>query len=95
MEIPYWHTLYLRARVHLGTWLTFATHSVDGVERHVSYHRGTGEWEEFTIPLDVDSIRWVYISLREPSPDPDTPDYAVDIEPLVLLLDDAVGGCEP
>jgi hypothetical protein len=94
LEIPYWHTLCLRAKVYPGTFLTFSTHSVDGVERHVDYHRGTGEWEEFTIPLDVDSIKWIYVSLREPSPDPDTPDYAIDIEPLTFLLDDAVGECE-
>lgn len=95
LEIRYWHTLHLRARVHPGTFLTFATHSIEGVERHVSYHRGTGEWKVFTIPLDVDSIRFIYIALREPSSDPDTPHYAIDIEPLTLLLDDAAGKCEP
>ncbi len=95
LEIPYWHTLYLRARVHPGTFLTIETHSTDGVERYINYHRGTGEWEEFIIPLNIDNIRWIYISLREPSPDSDTPDYAVDIEPLTLLLDDVAGECEP
>ena len=94
LEIPYWHTLYLRARVHPGTFLTLTTHSVEGVERYVSYHRGTGKWEEFTIPLNIDNIRWIYVSLREPSPDSDTPDYAVDMEPLTLMLDSAIGECE-
>ncbi len=95
LQIPYWHTLCLRARVHPGTFLTVETHSAAGVERHINYHRGTGEWEEFTIPLAIDSVKWIYVSLREPSPDPDTPAYAVDIEPLTLLLDDVAGECKP
>jgi hypothetical protein len=94
MPLAYWHTLELRARVHRGAFLKFVTHSADGTRTHLNYHRGTGQWETFTIPLQVDDIRFIYISLTEPSADPTVPEYGVDIEPLRLLLDESAGTCE-
>lgn len=100
LHIPYWHTLRLRVRVPHGAFLTFYTHSTAGVERHLNYHRGTGEWEEFTIPLNVDELKYIYISISEASPESELSsessalDYTVDIEPLTFLLDKTAGVCE-
>jgi hypothetical protein len=94
LQLSYWHTLQLRARVHPGTYLTFETHSDTGVERHLNYYGGTGRWETFSIPLNVDKLRYIYISISEPSPDSLVLDYAVDIEPLTFLLDEAAGVCQ-
>lgn len=94
LDIPYWHKLRVKARIYRGTFLTVETHSAAGVERYVNYFKGSSEWEEFIIPLNVDEIKWIYISVSEPSADSSTPDYVVDIEPLMFLLDEADGGCE-
>jgi len=95
LAVPYWHTLQMRVRIHEGTFLTMETNSRAGSKRHLHYHQGSGQWETFTIPLEDDELRFVYISLSEPSANPTVPDYGVDIEPLTLLLDQAAGGCEP
>jgi hypothetical protein len=42
----YWHALHLRVNVHEGTFFTFETHSAGGIERHINYFRGDGEWKE-------------------------------------------------
>jgi hypothetical protein len=95
LQIPYWHTLQLRARVHPGAFLTFETHSTAGVQRYIHYHQGSGEWEEFIIALNAETLRYMYISLTEPSQDSSVMDYTVDIEPLTLVLGDVAGKCEP
>jgi len=95
LAVPYWHTLQVRARVHKGAFLTIETVSPNGRKRHLNYHQGSGQWETFSIPFDDDMLRFIYISLREPSAKPTVPDHAVDLEPLVLLLDENAGGCEP
>ncbi len=91
LDISYWHTLHVEARVHRGTYLTIETHSRTGVMRHVSYFPGNGEWKQFTIPLMVDEIKWIYIMLNEPSADSLTSVYKVEIKPLTLSLDEFIG----
>ena len=94
LAIPYWHRLRMRVRIHQGTFLTSATNSRTGRKRHLNYHQGSGQWETFTIPLDDDELRFISISLTEPSASPTVPDHAVDIEPLMLLLDEDIGACD-
>jgi len=94
LEVPYWHPLRMRVRIHEGTFLTIETNSRAGSKRHLNYHQGSGQWETFTIPLDDDELRFIYILLKDPSAEPTVPDYAVDIEPLMLLLDEDIGACD-
>ena len=87
LDVPYWYTILIHTRVHAGTFLTFEVHSDTGVQRYVNYHRGQGVWEDFTIPLATDSIRWIYISLSDSSSDSSTSSFGVDMSPIVIAVD--------
>jgi hypothetical protein len=94
LQLPYWHTLRLKAKIHSGTWLTVESHSKSGLKRHLNYYQGTGDWEELDFPLASDDLDYLYISISEPSADSTTSDYTVDLAPLTVILDKSVGTCQ-
>jgi hypothetical protein len=94
LQLPYWHTLRLKARIHSGTWLTVESHSKSGLKRHLNYYQGTGDWEELDFPLTSDDLDYIYISISEPSADSTTFNYTVDFAPMTVILDKSVGTCQ-
>jgi hypothetical protein len=95
LELPYWHTVRLVAKIHPGSTLILETVTENGSTRHVSYYGGTGDWEEFLLPLDGNQLRFLYILLSERSAQVTTPEHKVEIQPVVLLIDEGGEECNP
>jgi hypothetical protein len=84
-DIPYHHTLILRAKAEIGTILILETSIDDQLVRHL-IHRGTGKWENFTVPVEGDHVKYIYVHVRE---DRDAPvrSCAGEIDSISFLLD--------
>ena len=63
-DIPYHHTLVLKAKSEIGTTLNFETVIDRQLVRHLT-HKGTGKWEDFTIPVEGDHVKYIYVIVRE------------------------------
>ncbi len=63
-DIPYHHTLVLKAKSEIGTTLIFETVIDRQLVRHLT-HKGTGKWEDFTIPVEGDHVKYIYVIVRE------------------------------
>lgn len=84
-DIPYHHTLILRAKAEIGTILILET-AIDGqLIRHLT-HNGTGKWENFTIPVEGDHVKFIYVHVREDRNSP-VRSCAGEIDSISFLLD--------
>ena len=85
-DIPYHHTLILRAKPEAGTILIFAS-VMDGKSvRHLT-HKGDGEWQEFVFPAEGNHVSHLYITVREDLNSPVITCQA-EIDTISFLLDD-------
>lgn len=91
--LTYWHTLYLKAKVGKGSFLTVDLGYDTEVERVISYYEGQNTWQKFIIPIKSNEVRAIYISLGEPAISAVSPSYVVEIEALQFSLDQSVGTC--
>jgi hypothetical protein len=85
-NIPYHHTLVLRAKAEIGTTLILAM-VIDGQLNRYIVHEGTEIWEDFTVPLDGDHVNYIYVSIRENSLSSKKSCMA-EIDSLTFLLDE-------
>ena len=84
-DIPYHHTAVLKVRSEIGTTLNLET-VIDGqLVRHVT-HDGTGKWETFSVPLEGDSVKYIYVIVREDA-ESSARSCLVEIETISFLLD--------
>jgi len=84
-DIPYHHTLVLKTKIETGTVLNLET-VIDGqLVRHLT-HSGTGEWKNFTIPLQGDHLRYIYMIVREDG-ESSIKSCTAEIQSISFLLD--------
>lgn len=87
-DIPYHHTLVLRAKVNSGTSLIFET-VIDGeLIRHLT-HNGTGSWQDFTIPVEGDLVDYIYLIIREDTTAIEK-SCQIEIDSITFLLDETI-----
>jgi hypothetical protein len=84
-DIPYHHTLVLKAKTKIGTTLNLETVIDRQLVRHVT-HDGTGKWETFSVPLEGDSVKYIYVIVREDA-ESSARSCLVEIETISFLLD--------
>jgi hypothetical protein len=83
--IPYHHTMVVKAKTDIGTVLNLET-VIDGqLVRHLT-HSGTGEWENFTIPLQGNHLRYIYMIVRE-NGESSVKSCTTEIQSISFLLD--------
>jgi hypothetical protein len=93
IPIHYWHTLQVRARVQEGTFFTLSVATAAGDTRYLDYFTGNGQWQDFTFPINDDQVRYIYLSLGEPTAEAAAPAYQIELEPLKFILDEGVNNC--
>ena len=92
-DIPYHHTLVLKAKSEIGTTLNLET-VIDGqLVRHLT-NRGTGKWEDFTIPVEGDRVRYIYLIVREDR-ESSSKSCLTEIDAISFLLDSWVENDSP
>jgi hypothetical protein len=79
-------TLLFRVRIYQGTYFTVDV-TVDGKllsPRPINYHKGTGEWEELSIPIGG-TLNSISISIGEPTPIETQKEYRAEIDWIKLV----------
>ena len=84
-DIPYHHTLVLKAKAEIGTTVNLETVIDDQLVRHSTFD-GTGKWEDFTIPVEGDHVKYIYLIVREDQ-DSSNKSCKVELDSISFLLD--------
>ena len=85
-DIPYHHTMVIRAKAEIGTFLILAT-VIDGqLVRHL-VEPGTGKWEDYIVSVEGDHVKYIYVQIREDVKALEQSCLA-EIDSLTFLLDE-------
>lgn len=88
-----WDALELEANVSSNTFLTFALHTKQGLERKIVRQKGTEKWEKYLVPLTDSDIRFIYLSIRGLADESIVTVHSAEFRPLKLISNSDSNSC--